>query len=150
MASLHISSYDGEVYSLRCLFYSVLKVHPHHVTIKTKNKPHNLYKYFHVIIGLLTSLVPHLHSNSVPSVWGWLRSKQLLELHQTLFFPPNTWKKVVWPRETNAILLVRWFRFAIESHIKKFADICYTFVHGKNASWNRHVQYISIEKPLKI
>ena len=35
-------------------------------------------------------------------------------------------------------------------HMKKFADICYTFLHGKNASWNRHVQYILIEKPLKI
>ena len=34
--------------------------------------------------------------------------------------------------------------------MKKLADICYTFVHGKNASWNRHVQYILIGKPLKI
>ena len=25
-----------------------------------------------------------------------------------------------------------------------------TFAHGKNASWNRHVQYILIEKPLKV
>jgi len=31
-------------------------------------------------------------------------------------------------------------------HIKKLVDICYTFVHGKNDSWNRHVQYILIEK----
>ena len=34
--------------------------------------------------------------------------------------------------------------------MKKFEDVCYTFVHGKNAKWNRHVQYILIEKPLKI
>jgi len=29
---------------------------------------------------------------------------------------------------------------------RKFVDICYSFVHGKSSSWNRHVQYISIEK----
>jgi len=34
--------------------------------------------------------------------------------------------------------------------IKKFADICYIFVHGKNASSNRHVQYIYIENTYKL
>ena len=34
-------------------------------------------------------------------MWGRLRSKQLLELHQTLFPPPNIRKKAVWPRETT-------------------------------------------------
>ena len=36
-------------------------------------------------------------------MWGRLRSKQLLELHQTLFSPPNIRKKAVWPRETTCI-----------------------------------------------
>ena len=34
-------------------------------------------------------------------MWGRLRSKQLLELHQTLFSPPSIRKKAVWPRETT-------------------------------------------------
>ena len=41
-------------------------------------------------------------------------------------------------------------RLVVPTHIKKFADIYYNFVHGKNDSWNRHVPYISIEKLLKI
>ena len=51
-------------------------------------------------------MVPPLQSmlfNQRPQSLGRLRSKQLLELHQTLFFPPNIWKKVVWPHKTTGI-----------------------------------------------
>ena len=34
-------------------------------------------------------------------------------------------------------------------HMKEFADFCYKFVHGKNDSWNRHVQYIRIGETIK-
>ena len=34
--------------------------------------------------------------------------------------------------------------------MKKFVDICYIFVHGKNDSCSRHVQYICIGKTIKI
>jgi len=44
--------------------------------------------------------------------------------------------------ECTARLLIR-INF---QHIRKFANICYNFVHGKNASFCRHVQYVLIEK----
>ena len=68
------------------------------------NKTHNRSKSYKHFIVLLTSwhlLCGQCYLISVPSVWGRLRSKQLLELHQTLFSPPNTRKKAVWPRETT-------------------------------------------------
>ena len=50
-------------------------------------------------------LCDQCYSISVPGMWGRLRSKQLLELHQTLFSPPNIRKKAVWPRETRPPVL---------------------------------------------
>ena len=68
------------------------------------NKTHNRSRSYEHFIVLLTSwhlLCGQCYLISVPSVWGRLRSKQLLELHQTPFPPPNTRKKAVWPRKTT-------------------------------------------------
>ena len=84
---------------LRCLFDSVLNVHPHRVTRLTTGA--GMYEYFIVLLTSWRLFCGQCCSSSVPRVWGWLRSKQLLELYQAIFFPPNAWKKVVWPRKTR-------------------------------------------------
>ena len=69
-------------------------------------KVHLKDKQIEAISSLLTDVIDasfygQCYSISVPSVWGQLRSKQLLELHQTFFPHPIHGKKAVWPRETN-------------------------------------------------
>ena len=76
---------------LRILFYSVLKVHDSSCN-RMQDEPNRtrsvlrIFPRHHWFTDLLCG---QCYSISVPRVWERLRSKQLLELHQTPY-PPNT------------------------------------------------------------